>query len=204
MWKHGPGEGRGGEGGEVVASVIPWLFLIPPGLVALAALVTLVHRRSAAGRALALLRQGGIHLYKGEAAEAEAAFRAGLALRGEDGALLGSLGALLVSQGRHEEARGLLAKARARAPKDAGLALTEGRCLAGLGEAEAAKGCWASIAEGSEAYVDAQGELAALHEARGELVEAAAALERAIAKGQVHQVRPFKKELARLKKGLEA
>jgi predicted Zn-dependent protease len=183
-----------------LAKLIPWLFLIPPSLVALAALATWLYQRSAPGRARALLRQGGIHTYRQEPAQAEEAFRAGLALRPGHPGLLGSLASLLVSQGRHQEARHVLEQAQRADPGDLRLKLMQGRCLAGLEQHQEALQVWSSIPEDSDVYVDAQGEVAQALERQGDRAGAMEALERAIARGQVHQVRPFKKELRRLKK----
>lgn len=187
-----------------MAKLIPWLFLIPPSLVALAALATWLYQRSAPGRARALLRQGGIHLYRQEPEPAEEAFRQGLQLRPEHPGLLGSLAALLVSQGRHQEAQEVLQRAQRADPGDLRLKLMQGRCLRGLEQHEEAMQLWSSIPEDSDIYVDAQGELAQALEERGDKKAAVEALERAIARGQVHQVRPFKKELRRLQKEVAA
>lgn len=183
-----------------MAKLIPWLFLLPPLLVTLLALGSLAYARSAKGRAQARLRQGGIHLYRGELPQAEAAFKEALALRPQDSAPLGSLASFLVSQGRHDEARPHADAAVKADPKDWRLVLIQGRCLAGLGEHAAAQAAWASIPKTSDAYLDAQSQSAALHESQGDLPAAIAALERAIEAGEVLAVRPHKQELKRLKK----
>lgn len=183
-----------------MAKLIPWLFLLPPLLVTLLALGSLAYARSPKGRAQARLRQGGIHLYRGELPQAETAFKDALALRPHDSAPLGSLASFLVSQGRHDEARPHADAAVKADPKDWRLVLIQGRCLAGLGEHAAAQAAWASIPKTSDAYLDAQSQSAALHESQGDLPAAIAALERAIEAGEVLAVRPHKAELKRLKK----
>ncbi len=183
-----------------MSDLIPWLFLIPPGLVTILALGTYVHGRTAAGRALRAMRKGGVHLYQEEWDQAEAAFREGLTAKPEHPGLLGSLASVLVSQENYQEAQGVLDKAIIANAGDVRLKMTQGQCKMGLGQTQEALELWRAIPEDSDVYVDAQSLLAKYHEAEGDLSQAMESLERAIKQGTVHQVRPHKKELRRLKK----
>ncbi len=181
-----------------MAKLIPWLFLIPPILVTLMAILTLAHARSPRGRALALFRQGGDHLHHQRLDEAEAAFRACIQLQPAFSPAIGSLASLLVNRQRLDEALPLLDQARALDKTDARLDLMLGRCHQGLGNPDKAAAVWAAIPEASDVFVDAMTLLADLYEAQGDLPEAIRHLQRGIDKATVFEARPLKKELKRL------
>lgn len=181
-----------------MAKLIPWLFLLPPVLVAIAAIATVLHGRTPRGRALKHFRAAGDHVHLQEFDKAEASFREALTLWPDHAPSAGSLASLLIHQERFEEAAPLLDKAMGADPNDERLKLLKGRSLQGQGDQDAALGLWKGISPASDVYPDAQALVAGLHEARGELDEAIAALEAAIGKSTVHQARPYKKELKRL------
>lgn len=181
-----------------MAKLIPWLFLIPPALVALVAAITLLYARTPRGRALKYLRVGGDRVFQQKPDEAEAAFRSGIELLPDHAPLVGSLASLLVEQERFEEARPLLERARKLDPGDARLTLIQGRCHQGLGEPDKAVELWSSLPEESDIYPDAMSLIADERERSGDLAGAAEHLEKAISKATVFQARPYKKELKRL------
>jgi len=84
------------------------------------------------------LRDAVAHHRAGRYGEAAASWRAALARRPGDPALLKALGAALQEAGRFEEAAAAFAKALARAPDDGGARILLGNALLGLGRAEAA------------------------------------------------------------------
>lgn len=186
-----------------MAEAIPWLFLLPPVLVAIFAALALMQARSKPGKARAALRRGGQHLYSGELEEAEGAFRQGLELQPQNSAILGSLGGLLVSLGRFDEAEEYLKKASELTPKDSSHKMNRAKCLHGQDNQEAAREIWLSIPKEDPHYIEAQGSLAQDHGQQGNWEAAIAALELAIEKGPVHDARPYKKEKRRIQKALD-
>ncbi len=181
-----------------MADLIPWLFLLPPTLVTLAALGALAFRAAPAGRARALMIEGGQHLYRRELEPAEARFRDALKLQPDHPPLLGTLGSLLVSQERFEEALPLLERAAAAQPRDMPIQLVLGRCLQGLGQEDKAAQRWSLVPPEDPVYPDAQAMLAGQAEARGDLDAAITAVQAAIRAASVHEARPLKVELKRL------
>ena len=187
-----------------MAKLIPWLFLIPPALVTLAAIATLLHARTPRGRALKHFRQGGDCFFQKNLKEAEAEFRMGLELFADHPPLVGSLAALLVETERFEEAIPVLAKARSLDPGDMRLILLEGRCHQGLEASDKALEAWGSIPEESDIFADAMGLVSEELERQGNLEGAAQSLKRAIERSTLHRSRPYKKELKRLEVEINA
>ncbi|MBH25254.1 MAG: hypothetical protein CMH57_12545 [Myxococcales bacterium] len=189
-----------------MADIIPWLFILPPSIVTVVALVALSWRYTPAGKAQRHLSEGGRHLYRKEFEEAEACFRKGLELRPDHPALLGTLASLLTTLERFEEARPLLDKAIAQQPDDMRLQLVKGRCLQGQGEEEQALAVWKAIPPSADEHLDAQSVIASWHEERGELDEAIAVLDAAVNSdaGDVHKRRGLKRDLRALKKKQQA
>lgn len=187
-----------------MAKLIPWLFLLPPALVTIVALATVAWGRTPKGRALKHFRVGGDHVHHKRLEEAEAQFRAGLALWPDHGPMIGSLASLLVAQERFDDAEPLLAQALKIDPGDTRLRLLQGRCRQGLDDREGALSLWGAIAEDSDVYPDAMALIADAHEREGDLDGALEHVEKAIAKSSVHQARPYKRERTRLKKARDA
>jgi len=181
-----------------MANLIPWLFIIPPALVTIVALATVLVARTPRGRARDCLRRGGQHLHRKELDDAEALFRQGLALDPDNGPLLGTLGSLLVAQDRFADALPLLDKAATLQPRDMPIRLVLGRCLLALDQPEKALAHWTAIPPDDTVYVDAQGLLANHAEDQQRLHDAIQHLQNAIAKAAVHDARPLKKELKRV------
>ncbi len=182
-----------------MAKLIPWLFLIPPALVALVALATLLHGRTPKGRALKHFRVGGDHVHAKAYDKAEAEFRAGLELWPDHPPTVGALASLLVGMERFEEGSQALEKAMKFDPNDQRLKLLQGRCAQGLGNEDEALEVWNKIPDDSDIYPDAMAMVADVHEKNERLEDAIASVEKAISKSSVHQARPYKKELKRLK-----
>jgi predicted Zn-dependent protease len=183
--------------------VVPWLFLIPPILVTILALGTVVYGRTAAGRARRHLGDGGRAIYKGEADLAEREFRAGLTLMPRHPALLGALGSLLTSRERYQDALPLIEAARRADPGDLRLQVLVGRCHQGVGDDRAATTAWTEIPVTSQQYLDAQVLLAQRSEAQGDLGAAVQFLEAGIDASSKTRARPYHRDLHRLKSLLE-
>jgi predicted Zn-dependent protease len=183
--------------------VVPWLFLIPPILVTILALGTVVYGRTAAGRARRHLGDGGRAIYKGEADLAEREFRAGLTLMPRHPALLGALGSLLTSRERYQDALPLIEAARRADPGDLRLQVLVGRCHQGVGDDRAATTAWTKIPVTSQQYLDAQVLLAQRSEAQGDLGAAVQFLEAGIDASSKTRARPYHRDLHRLKSLLE-
>ncbi len=181
-----------------LAKLIPWLFLIPPALVTLVAIATLLYARTRRGRALTHLRQGGDRVFQRRLKEAEEEFRKGMALLPEHAPLVGSLASLLVEEQRFEEAGPLLKRARELDPGDMRLVLLQGRCHQGSGDIDSALELWGSVSKQSDVYADALGLVSDEQERMGNLEDAAKSLEEAISNSSVHRARPYKQELRRI------
>jgi predicted Zn-dependent protease len=187
----------------VMMDAVPWLFLIPPILVTILALGTVVYGRTAAGRARRHLGDGGRAIYKGEADLAEREFRAGLTLMPRHPALLGALGSLLTSRERYQDALPLIEAARRADPGDLRLQVLVGRCHQGVGDDRAATTAWTKIPVTSQQYLDAQVLLAQRSEAQGDLGAAVQFLEAGIDASSRTRARPYHRDLHRLKSLLE-
>ena len=189
-----------------MSELIPWLFLLPPVVVALIALCALGWQRTESGKAQSLLKEGGRHLYRLELDEAERCFREGLKLRPKNHALIGTLASLLVTQERHEEALPMIHEAIAQQPNDARMQLILGRCKHGLGQIDEALGAWDAVPKDSESYLDAQSIIASHHKDVGDTEAAIVILEAAASSdaGNAQQRRELKRELRNLKRPAKA
>ena len=128
--------------------ILPWLFVIPPLLVVLTVLASILYSRTRGGRARRHLADGGRATANKNPSRAEEEFRRGLSLRPNHVGLLASLGSLLEAQGRYEDALPLLRKAQAADPGDAGLGLLEARCVAEIEERAGAAAAEEPITDG--------------------------------------------------------
>jgi len=110
----------------------------------------------------------------GEAAAAEAPFRAALALRADDGHIYQGLSLVLGSQGRTEEAVALCRQGIQAAPEDVGLRVHFGHLLLNTGNAPAAEAQFQAVLEQNAAEPRALLGLSQILAARGDRLEAIA------------------------------
>ncbi len=183
----------------MMGEIIPWLFVIPPGVVTVVGFVAWGLARTPKGKAQRLLIEGGQHLHREEFEDAEKLFRQGLELSPDHTGLLGTLASLLVKLGRYDEAGPMLDKALSHKP-DVRLSLVKGKLLMETEQREEAMKILESIPEDADVFLDAQGLVAAEYERTDNIEAAIKAVKAAIKVGTVHQRRPFKKELTRLEK----
>lgn len=119
----------------------------------------------------------------GEAAAAEAPFRAALALRGDVGHVYQGLSLVLGSQGRMEEAIALCKRGVKEAPGDGGLRVHFGHLLLNNGKVDEAEEQFRTVLKQDPAHPQALLGLSHTLAARGDRAEAVAVARRMIAEG---------------------